>query len=226
MNKNSFVLKKNKTNEILIELETDLLKLAFNKLIKKFLIIPFFKLINHFYSFLEVIFQTKLYLGIIMSLGLGLGIGLTIYKQPSSASASSQLLVSKTVGIEIKNISFSDIKLAVKESNLNSSDHFINRSRNIAFHQKNSSEIGSSGSIIIFLARNFYQELRNLELGEEIALFGENNGQYGYTIVGIKQLDKNEINSFDSFSSETVVVLAPKGLFSNELYAVIARPQS
>lgn len=130
------------------------------------------------------------------SMGLGLGIGLVIAIVPSQTSvqASPDAVVSYLVKPE--RISFDRLEITERIGT-----HEV-------MQQSNAVGLGDAGSVRLTASNKLFDDLTNLHLGDEVTLYGNNNGIYRFTVTQVNEVDRGQSEQFGSDVQAQVVITA------------------
>jgi hypothetical protein len=188
--------------------------------------------LDHILDSLQIVTNNHTLLGLIMALGLGVGIGVTIFQTPDVSTASSDYYPSqeKVSADHIQAVSCDYFSLEVKtkeqQQAVNSAD-LIDTSligANQLIIPSFSGQLDQSRYALFLKGRpGLHQLLKQLSIGDQLEVQTDNNLLRKFTVIEIRQLEKNQIKQLLPQRQQTLVLYASTGLLSDQYLALVAR---
>jgi hypothetical protein len=146
----------------------------------------------------------------VAGIGLGLGLSLTVFQQPATINADTELVhINQANRVEARELRLPTHKVATR-----------------IIWDERSAGLGETGAVLVEVKAThpISADVQKLSLGENIQVIGSNNGIYSFTVVETRELPASELNTVVQQNTETVVVYTPSTVLSTNVFIVIARP--
>lgn len=218
-------IKKQKSGDLILEINPDFFRPALKKVIKAFLRISLNIFLPIFSIFDKLAEKRKL---VISGVGLGIGLGLSIIitQRPDTLQAFPLMSNQMAAGVEprILRISQLDIYLSIKHDRLTSL--LQNITTNELIHLDGSGFLGQKKPIIIadLSSKNLLNTFEEINIGDEIIIIGSNEGTYKYHVIEIRDTEAQYLPHVIAKEENSLIIYKPQNILRTQIFIVVAKP--
>lgn len=195
-----------------------------SQLVHRWISSPIFRLLYAVVYSLDQLAYKRLLLAVIFGLGLGVGFTFIVLERPDQTAAFPEIVMAQANGPlpEVVELGSPEGAATLTQTD-NLGSFFLLPSSNVVY-LSTSARLGEAGVTKIGVGQNssLSEKIKNLALGEEIRLTGDNQGVYSYQVTEIRVIDSDDIGQLRCVGHSCVIGLTPSSRWQSSLTAVVA----